>query len=94
MLQSTIYIQSYFKVFSNDEDSAATSAEIKLLHYKCGYWEFPKVDCTKIVKTKFIFMGPCTPIETTKQGYKFKEEEESVKNTEILKIYKFSCIPF
>ena len=24
-------------------------------------------------------MGPCTPIEMTKKGYKFKEEEESVK---------------
>ena len=60
----------------NDKESAATPAEIKLLHYSRGYWKFPKVDCTK-VETKFIFMGPCTliVIGTTKKGYKFKEEE-------------------
>ena len=59
--------------------TAATSAEIKFLHYSCGYWDFPKGDYIKIVETKYIFMGPCTPMETTKKGYKFKEEAKSVK---------------
>ena len=79
MKKSPIYFQLYSKVFSHDKGSAATSAEIKLLHYSCGYWKFPKVDCTKVVETKFIFMGPCTPMKTTKKGYIFKEEEESVR---------------
>ena len=72
-------------MFSHDEDSMATSAEFKFLRYKCGYWEFPKVDDVKIIETEFIFMGPCTPTETTKQGYKFKDDKaieiyKSLKN--------------
>ena len=53
----------YFKVFSHDEDTVATSVELKFLHYICGYWEFPKVDNIKIVDTKYVYMGPCTPVE-------------------------------
>ena len=57
------------------------SAEIKLLHYSCGYWKFPKVDCTKVVETKFIFMGPCTPIKTTKKAINLKKKKILLKNT-------------
>ena len=63
----------YFKVFSHDEDTVATSVELKFLHYICGYWEFPKVDDIKIVDTKYVYIGPYTPLGISKRGYKFKE---------------------
>ena len=49
--------------------------EISHLNEKLKLWEHEQ----KIVETKFIFMGPCTPMKTTKKGYIFKEEEESVR---------------
>ena len=45
------------------------------MYYKCRYWEFLKVDDVKIIETEFIYMGPCTPTKTTKQGYKFKDDK-------------------
>ena len=63
------------------------SAEIKFLHYSCGYWEFPKVDCTKIIETKFTFMEAMNSNGSfQKKGYKFKEEE-SVKKVQKFKKY-------
>ena len=55
------------------------------MYYKCGYWEFPKIDDIKIIDKDFIFMGPCTPSEITKKGYQFKNDE---KAHEIYKAFK------
>ena len=75
----------YFKVFSHDEDTVATSVELKFLHYICGYWEFPKVDDIKIVDTKYVYMEPCTPVEI-RRGFKFNEDEEALKKYRALKM--------
>ena len=60
---------SSLKVPSHD-DVMAKEAELKFLHNTCGYWDFPKVDDIQVVETKYIFIGPCTPSEITKKGYK------------------------
>ena len=41
----------------------------------CGCWEFSKIEDTKIVDAKYLFMGPCATSDITKKGYKFKEDE-------------------
>ena len=64
-------------MFSHDEEITADQVELKFLHYKCGFWEFPKTDDSTIVNTEFVFMGPCSPATTTKQGYTFKEDERA-----------------
>ena len=51
----------------------AYSLEINFLHYSCGFWDFPKDD-TKIIDFKYVFLGPCTPAETNKHGYKFVKQ--------------------
>ena len=52
-----LYEILYFKVFSDDIDTMATSSEFKLLYYSCGYWEFPKNDEIRIIDTKYILFG-------------------------------------
>ena len=75
MKKSPIYFQFYSKVFSHDKGSAATSAEIKFGHYSYEYWKFPKIVCIQVVETKIIFMGPCTPIKTTKKPIYLKKKQ-------------------
>ncbi|CAL4167259.1 unnamed protein product, partial [Meganyctiphanes norvegica] len=65
------------KVFSHDDESVATDVELKFLHYKCGFWEFPKNYDIQIIETEFVFMGPTTPAEITKNGFKFNEDEKA-----------------
>ena len=55
---------------------------MKFLNYSCGYWDFPKKgddENNQIIEAKYIFMGPCTPAETTKNGYKFAEDEKAIQ---------------
>ena len=72
-----------FKVFSNDADSAVIKAEFKFLNYQCGYWDFPKRNDSEIVDIKYVFHGPCIPVETTKKGYRFEENEVVTKYNRI-----------
>ena len=67
----------YLQVFAEDANVNTSEVEMKFLHYACGYWEFPKKKDIIIVDAKYIFYGPCTPCETTKHGYRFKEDEET-----------------
>ena len=83
--RQSLILKSYFKVFSPDEEITATSAEFRFLQYTAGYWDLPKLDHIKIIETEFIFMGPCLPAETTKQGYKFKEDTKSLEIYKALK---------
>jgi len=78
-----LYEILYFKDFSHDIDTMATSSEFKLLYYSCGYWEFPKNDEIRIIDTKYILFGPCTPQDTSKNGYQFEDDEKTQR------IFKF-----
>ena len=75
------------KVFSEDVDSIAEKVEMKFLHYMCLHscWEFPKVDDTKIVDAKYVFMGPCIPSDITKKGYKFQEDDAALVKYKAIK---------
>ena len=73
----------YLKVFSDDKNSATTSAEVKFLHCSCGYWKFPKADDIKIIDVDYFFIGLCTPSEIRKSRYKFKEDESSSEKYKI-----------
>ena len=60
--------------------------EIKFLKNTCdNYWEFPKSDDTKIIDIDYVFIGPCTPTEIKKNGYRFKEDEEALEKYKIFK---------
>ena len=75
-----------FKVFSHDEESVVTSVEITFLRNTCDrYWEFPKKDDTKIIDTSYLFIGPCTPSETKKNGYRFQEDEGAFEKYKVFK---------
>ena len=74
-----------FKVFSHDENTIATFAEFKFLHYKCDFWEFPKQDDIQIIDLKFIYLGPCIPAETCKKCYRFSEDNKAL---EMFKAFK------
>lgn len=74
------------KIFSDDVDDSAKSVEMKFLHYTCGSWVFPKVDDTKIVNVKYVFMGPCTATDITKKGYKFSEDDMALAKYKGIKI--------
>ena len=65
-----------------------TSAEFKFLHYRCGFWEFPKIDDIQIIEVEYIYICPCTPHEITKHGYKFKEDDEALKIFKAFRIKK------
>ncbi len=76
------------KVFLDDDNGAPTEVEIKFLHYSCGFWDFPKSGedvKAKIIDADYVFMGPCTPAETRSNGYKFKEDQESIKLFKVMK---------
>ena len=80
------FAHHYVQVFCEDEDEPASSAEFNFLHYSCGYWDFPKKPDKKIVEVKYVFFGPCVPVETTKKGYKFAEDQDAqVRYKEIKK---------
>ena len=57
---------------------------MEFLHYSCGYGEFPNKDIN-IVDAKYIFYGPSTPCEKTKQGYPFKEDDETFQRYKTIK---------
>ena len=50
---------------------------MEILHYTCGYWEFPRKNDINIVDAKYIFYGPYTTCETTKRGYLFQEDDKA-----------------
>ena len=66
----------HLQVFAEEANINTNDVEMEFLHYTCGYWQFPKKDIN-IVDAKYIFYGPYTPCETTKHGYRFKEDEEA-----------------
>ena len=74
--------------YADDDDENAAQAELKFLHYSCGYWDFPKtgddVD-PKTVDAEYIFMGPCTPAEIKTNGYKFSEDAQAIQIHKALK---------
>ena len=74
------------KVFSDDVDTVASRVEMKFLHYMCGCWKFPKIEDTKIVDAKYVFMDPCTPSDITKKGYKSKEEDVALVKYKAIKM--------
>ena len=82
------------KIFANDSDSNASSAEFDFLHSNYGYWEFPIKHDIEIAEAKFVFYGSCTPIETCKSGYKFKEVRDAyiLRERELLSRFYISCI--
>ena len=59
--------------------------EMKLLHYMCGCWKFSKIENTKIVDAKYVFMGPCTPFDITKKRHKFKEDNVALAKYKAIK---------
>ena len=56
----------------NDECNMAT---FKFLNYKCGYWEIPRKSTDEEIEIRYVFHGPCQPIDVSKTGYKFDEEQ-------------------
>ena len=74
-----VFFSYYLKIFSNDEDSVASSIELKFLKYTRGYWDFLKGAKPKIVDIRNVFFGPCTPSKITKKGYTFKEFKDALK---------------
>ena len=86
MLIITLNCYSFiWSFFSDDKNSATTSAEVKFLHCSCGYWKFPKADDIKIIDVDYFFIGLCTPSEIRKSRYKFKEDESSSEKYKIFK---------
>ena len=75
-------------MFSDDVDTLALSSEFKLLQYSCGFWKFPRIDKLRIIETKYIFYGPCTLQATTRNGYKFEDDEKTQKMFKSLKFEK------
>ena len=51
----------------------ANRVEMKFLHYMCGCWEFSKIEDTKIIDAKYLFMGPCATSDITKRGTNLKK---------------------
>ena len=76
------------KIFADDSDSNASSAELDFLRYSRDYWEFPIKHDTEIVQAKFVFYGPYTRSETSKSGYKFKEDSDILQRYKIIKSRK------
>ena len=70
---------------SEDVDTLDLSSEFKHLEYSCGFWKFPRNDKIRIIETKYIFYGPCTPQATTKNEYRFEDDEETQKMFKSLK---------
>ena len=60
------------------------SVEIMILHYYCGYWDFPKMDdiLTQIVDWKYVFMGH------VRKGIIFKEDQKALDIYQIIKSMK------
>ena len=75
-------------MFSDDVDTLATSSEFELLQYGCGFWKLPRITKIRIIETKYIFYGPCTPQATTKNEYRFEDDEETQKMFKSLKFKK------
>ena len=74
------------KVFLDDVDTVANRVEMKFLHYMCGCWKFPKIEDTKIVDGKYMFMGPYTPSDITKKRYKFKKDNVASAKYKVIKM--------
>ena len=72
-----------FWVFSLDANSVVTRAEFRFLEYQCGFWDFPKKDDINIIDMKCVFYGPCLPLEATKNGNRFEEDEAVMKYNKI-----------
>ena len=64
----------------------ANRVEMKFLHYVGGCWEFPKMEDTKIVEAKYVFMGPFPPSDRTNNGYKFEEGDVALAKYKTIKI--------
>ena len=39
----------------------------------CGCWKSQKIEDTKVVDAKYVFMGPCTPSISQKRGTNLKK---------------------
>ena len=64
----------------------ANRVEMKCLHYMGGCWKFPKMEDTKIVEVKYVFMGPSTPSDMTNNGYKFEEDDVALAKYKTIKM--------
>ena len=66
-----INITYVIKVTDDDEGKKAS---FKFVHYGSGgYWNFPKEEDIKTIDVKYVFYGPCEPVEVTRQcKYRFE----------------------
>ena len=82
------YWGKLLKVFADDKDSPASSAEMAFLHYKFNdLWDYPKEGEVKLVEAKYVFLGPVTPVDTLRDGFKFAKGEEALKRYKEIKKY-------
>ena len=76
---------TWFYVFAEDTNVKASEVEMEILHYTCGYWEFPRKNDINIVDAKYIFYGPYTTCETTERGYLFQEDDKAFQRYKTIK---------
>ena len=66
--------------FSHNPDSKVHKVDFSFMQLRHdGLWDWPKKENEKQVASKFIFYGPCMPTPPTKQGFRFAEEEATIK---------------
>ena len=64
------------KTFAQNPDDNADTVEMNFLRYRGdGFWDFPKMQDVEIVDVKYLFLGPCQPLQMVSgKGYKFEED--------------------
>ena len=81
-----------FYVIAEDANFNTSEVEMEFIHYTCGYWEFAKKKDINIFDAKYIFYRSCTPCETTKHGYRFKEDDEAFQRYKTRKATGFKSL--
>ena len=72
-----------------DADADAHEVNISFLEYKGnGFWDFPEKRKELQVEVRFLFFGPVTPVEVSRRGYRFKEDEECAGIYNVMKRLK------
>ena len=61
-------------------------AELKFLHNTCGYWDFPKLDDTKVVDTKYIHW-PMHTIKNNQTGLYIQRRSRCFRKIQTFKKY-------